>query len=84
VGDITMEEMSQLMEPYDGVFWGGLPGAMFAPPFRWEDLKMMIDGLHRLYRGGRRVVVASADLVPPDGKMEDVRRVAEYLKELGA
>ena len=84
VGDITMQEMSRLMEPYIGVFWGGLPGAMFAPPFTWDDLKGMIDGLHRLWRAGRRVVVASADLVPPDGDIEFVRRVPKYLAELGA
>lgn len=84
VGDITMEEMSRLMEPHDGVFWGGLPGAMFAPPFGWDDLRPMIDGLHRLYRGGRRMVVASADLVPPDGDMDLVRKVGDYLAALGA
>jgi len=84
VGDITMEEMARMMEPYDGVFWGGLPGAMFADPFAWDDLKNMVDGLHRLYRQGRRVVVASADLVPPDGRIEDVRRIPQYLAELGA
>ena len=83
VGDITMEEMSRLMEPHDTVFWGGLPGAMFANPFTWDDLKAMVDGLHTLHRGGRRVVVGSADLVPPDGRIDDVRRVGEYLAELG-
>ncbi|NOZ21668.1 MAG: hypothetical protein GXP25_11355 [Planctomycetes bacterium] len=83
VGDITMEEMSDLMGDADTVLWGGLPGAMFAGPFSWNDLKEMIDGLHRLYRGGRRVVVASADLVPPDGDIELVRRVGRYLIELG-
>ncbi len=83
VGDITMEEMSQLMVPRDCVFWGGLPGAMFAPPFGWDNLRKMIDGLYRLHRRGRRVVVASADLVPPDADIEDVRRVAQYLLELG-
>jgi len=84
VGDITMAEMSALMKPHDGVFWGGLPGAMFAPPFGWEDLRKMIDGLHQLHREGQRVVVASADLVPPDGNIDDVRRVAQHLAELGA
>jgi len=84
VGDITIDEMARLMQPHDGVFWGGLPGAMFARPFGWDDLKDMIDGLHRLYRGGLRMIVASADLVPPDGDIESVRRVAEYLAELGA
>ena len=83
VGDITMDEMSQLMEPYDGVFWGGLPGAMFVHPFVWDDLKVMIDRLHHLYRNGRRVVVASADLVPPMASLEIIRRVGEYLAELG-
>ncbi|MEW6356955.1 MAG: hypothetical protein AB1696_11545 [Planctomycetota bacterium] len=84
VGDITMEEMSNLMGDADTVFWGGLPGAMFARPFVWDDLREMIDGLHRLHRGGRRVVVASADLVPPDADIEHVRRVGEYLTKLGA
>lgn len=84
VGDLTMEEISELLRPYDGVFWGGLPGAMFAPPFTWDDLKAMIDGLHRLYRCGQRMVVASADLVPPDANIEDVHRVAKYLAQLGA
>ena len=84
VGDITMGEMSQLMEPYDAVFWGGLPGAMFVHPFTWDDLKAMIDGLYRLYRNGRRVIVASADLVPPNADLETIRRIGKYLAELGA
>lgn len=84
VGDITMEEMSRLMEPHDCVFWGGLPGAMFAHPWTWDSLREMIDGLHRLHRSGRRVVVGSADQVPPDASLDDVRRVGEYLAELGA
>ncbi len=84
VGDITMEEMSRLMEPHDCVFWGGLPGAMFAHPWHWDALREMIDGLFRLHRSGRRVVVGSADQVPPDANLENVRKVGEYLAELGA
>jgi len=84
VGDITMEEMSQLMEPYDAVFWGGLPGAMFVHPFTLNDLIVMIDGLYRLYCNGRRVVVASADLVPPAADLEIIRKVGKYIAELGA
>ncbi len=84
VGDITMEEMSQLMEPSDCVFWGGLPGAMFVPPWDWDSLREMVGRLHRLHHSGRRVVVGSADQVPPDAHLDDVRRIAERLAQLGA
>jgi hypothetical protein len=84
VGDITMEEMSRLMGPGEEVFWGGLPGAMFVAPFVWDDLRRMVDGLFKLHRSGRRVVVGTADQVPPDADIENIRRVADYLEELGA
>jgi hypothetical protein len=83
VGDISMEEMSRLLAPADAVFWGGLPGAMFAPPFSWPHLRAMLDRLFRLHRQGQRLIVASADQVPPDATLDDVRRVGEYLQELG-
>ncbi len=84
VGDLSIEEISRLMEPHDMVFWGGLPGAMFVPPFQWDDLQRLLDTLHRLWRGGRRVIVGSADQVPPGATLETIRRVGEYLVALGA
>ena len=83
VGDITMDEMVTLMGDSDTVFWGGLPGAMFAPPFEWRDLRTMIDGLFRLHRNGQRVVIASADQVPPHASLDTIKQVTKYVEELG-
>ncbi|NLX03965.1 MAG: hypothetical protein GXY33_02350 [Phycisphaerae bacterium] len=81
VGDVTLEDLRPLAGSDRVVLWGGLPGAMFAPPFAWSDLRAHLDKLLACWRG-TPFVIGVADQVPPDGDIEFVKRISELLKTL--
>jgi hypothetical protein len=81
VGDATAAEMRVLAGPRT-VLWGGLPGAMFAAPWTWEQFRAHVLEVLDAWRG-TPFILGIADQLPPDGDIEFVRRTAELL-ELGA
>jgi hypothetical protein len=78
VGDVALEEMRALAGSAQVILWGGLPGAMFAPPFTWAEMEAH---LHRLLTAwaGTPFVIGVADQVPPDGDIAFCARIAELL-----
>lgn len=78
VGDAQVAEMRRLAGNDTLILWGGMPGAMFAPPWTWDDvhtqLETVLDGW-----GNTPFVVGVADQVPPDGDIHHCRRIAEAL-----
>ena len=58
--------------------WGGVPGAMFAPPFTWAQMQAHVAHLLKCWLG-TRFVVGVADQVPPNGEVEFVRKIAEII-----
>jgi hypothetical protein len=80
VGDLSLDDVNRQLAGHDTIIWGGVPGAMFCPPFTWEDVRRQVDALLSLNRQGRRVVVSSADQVPPNGDIRLVQRIGEYLE----
>jgi hypothetical protein len=79
VGDMALEEVDRELEGFDTIMWGGVPGAMFAKPFTWPQVKAQVDTMLKLHQKGRRIIIASADQVPPDGDIGLVRQIGEYL-----
>lgn len=81
-GDVGVEEMRSVAADPDLVLWGGIPGAMFAPPFSWADMRSHVERLLDSWRGGP-FVVGVADQVPPNGDLENVRRVSGLIARRG-
>lgn len=82
-GDVAIADLRELAGP-DIVLFGGIPGAMFAPPFAADDLRRQVEQIveHQWPHG--RFIVGAADQVPPNGDMGLVRLVGELCEELCA
>ena len=78
VGDVPVEELRTLV-PEKTILWGGIPGAMFAPPFTWDDLKKHVEKIIACHADSGKFVLASADQVPPNGNIDFVRRISDLL-----
>jgi hypothetical protein len=79
VGDLEIEEL----RPIAGnrvILWGGLPGAMFTPPFTQADIDRQVARIRESFEERGRFIVGSADQIPPDGDIALVRRVADRLR----
>jgi len=79
VGDVDIEQIQQLAGSDTVILWGGVPGAMFSPPFTWEQMETHIKRLMECW-GGRPWIMGVADQVPPDGDIEFCKNIAELIK----
>ena len=77
-GDIDMAEMRALVGSRRVILWGGVPGAMFAPPYTWDDMERHVEQLRSSWKGCP-FIVGVADQVPPDGDIEFCRKIAHLL-----
>ena len=77
-GDITVDEMTTIAGGDEVILWGGVPGAMFAPPYTWADMEHHIQKVLETW-GGRRFVLGVADQVPPNGDVEYCRKIANMI-----
>jgi len=80
-GDVAVEDLRALAGP-DIILWGGIPGAMFAPPFTADDLRRQVEEIIEHHWESGKFILASADQVPPNGDMNLVRLVGEWLEEM--
>jgi len=78
-GDVTPEEMRALVDGYPTILWGGVPGAMFAPPYTWEEMQRHLFRLRDAW-DGHPYIVGVADQVPPDGDIGFCRRIGAVLR----
>lgn len=78
VGDMALEEL-RAAAGEKVILWGGVPGAMFAPPFTVKDIDCQVECIRGLFEDRGRFIVGSADQVPPNGDIRRVRRIAERL-----
>ena len=81
VGDVGVEEMRDLAGSERVVLWGGLPGAMFADPYTWDDMRRHLGALLESWRGAP-FVIGVADQVPANGRLDLCRKVSDYVKDL--
>jgi hypothetical protein len=77
-GDLTPRQMREAAGDERLILWGGVPGVMFAPPYRWADMERHVEALLQAWQG-QRFVLGVADQVPPDGDVSFCRRIAEML-----
>ena len=80
VGDLTVGEMQDVAGSGSVILWGGVPGAMFAPPFTWERMERHVEHVLECWRG-RPFVLGTADQIPPDGDISFCRKIADMLRE---
>ncbi len=84
VGDVEIEELRGLCGEHDTIIWGGIPGAMFSPPWTAPQIRENTIRLLDEMAPDNRLIVGSADQVPPDGNMAYCRVVADTIAEWGA
>lgn len=78
VGDVAVEEMRRLAANNRVILWGGLPGAMFAPPFTWEDMRSHLLSLLAAW-STTPFVVGVADQIPPNGDITLCAKISDLL-----
>jgi hypothetical protein len=82
VGDVALDEIRQLVGD-EILVLGGVPGAMFAPPFTADDMRRHVLEIIRLHKDSGRFMLGVADQVPPNGDIQLVRLVRELVEEHG-
>ena len=80
-GDVAIEDLRELAGD-KVILWGGIPGAMFAPPFTKTEIREQVSRIVDAHWEHGRFVLASADQVPPNGDIELVDYVGELVEEL--
>lgn len=80
VGDVEIEELRAVAANPKTIIWGGIPGAMFAKPWTAEDVRIhTLRLLKELWSEGR-LVVGSADEIPPDGNINFCRIITDTIE----
>ena len=81
VGDVEIEELRELCGEHDTIIWGGVPGAMFSPPWTAAQIRENTVRLLDEMAPDNRLIVGSADQIPPDGDIEFCGVVADTITE---
>lgn len=80
VGDVEVEELRTVAAADRTILWGGIPGAMFAAPWTESQVREHTRRLLAAEGSRGRLIVASADQIPPDGRIELCRAIAETIE----
>ena len=78
VGDVSVEDMRALAGSDTLILWGGIPGAMFAPPYTWKQMRAHVEKLLEAW-GAAPFVVGVGDQVPPNGDISMCRKISDML-----
>lgn len=81
VGDVAVEDLRDLAGP-DIILFGGMPGAMFAPPWTSDDLRRHVETIIEHHWESRKFILGVADQVPPNADIGLVRFVGDLVEEL--
>jgi hypothetical protein len=82
VGDVAPEDLRAVAGD-EIIMLGGLPGAMFAPPYTAKDIERQVMKLIELYKDSGTFMFGVADQVPPNGDLELVRLVGQLVEKYG-
>jgi hypothetical protein len=82
VGDVAVNELRELAGP-DIIILGGLPGAMFAPPFKAADMEKHVREIIRCHKDSGKFMLGVADQVPPNGDLALVKLIHELVETHG-
>ena len=80
VGDVKVEELPILRGDNAPVIWGGIPGAMFCDPWTAESIKEQTLLVLKTLAESGRLIIGSADQIPPDGDINLCKVVAETIE----
>ena len=80
VGDISVEEIRRVACNDRVILWGGVPGALFAPPYTWDDMERHVEGVLKAWQG-QHFVLGVADQVPPNGDIVMVKKISEIIRQ---
>jgi hypothetical protein len=83
VGDVAISDLRTLAGDDKIILLGGLPGAIFAPPFTAKDMEKQVKEIIRVHKDSGRFMLGVADQVPPNGDLGLVRLVAGLVEEYG-
>lgn len=83
VGDVAIADLRTLAGDDSIILLGGLPGAIFAPPFTAKDMERQVKEIIRIHKDGGRFMLGVADQVPPNGDLALVRLVSDLVEEYG-
>lgn len=83
VGDVEIEDLRGVAANDHTVLWGGIPGAMFCHPWTESDIREHTRRLLDALEAGGRLVVGSADQVPPNGDLGFCRAIADTIEAGG-
>lgn len=83
VGDLAVEDWAGYGAGSGTIFWGGIPGAYFAPSVGEAEFERLVRSVLAVMRREPRYVLGVADQVPPDGLESRLCRVAELVEECG-
>lgn len=78
VGDISVDSMREITASSNTTLWGGVPGAMFAPPYDRASMECHIANLLRAWKN-TPFILGVADQVPPDGDINLVEVIARIV-----
>ena len=82
VGDVGVDEIRDLVGERLLIL-GGLPGAMFAPPFGAREVERHVREIIRIHKDSGRFMLGVADQVPPNGDLNLVRLISDLVEEYG-
>lgn len=82
VGDVFLEDLRAMAGP-DILLLGGIPGAMFAPPFGPAQMEAHVKKLIKLHKDSGKFMLGVADQVPPNGDIGLVKLIGELVEEHG-
>jgi uroporphyrinogen-III decarboxylase len=80
-GDVAVEDLRELAGP-DLILFGGMPGAIFAPPFTADDIKRQVESIVEHHWQYGKFVLGAADQIPPNSNLDLVRLTGELCEEL--
>jgi len=67
----------------DILLLGGIPGAMFAPPFDRVSMERHVKKLIRIHKDSGKFMLGVADQVPPNGDISLAKLISELIEEYG-
>lgn len=82
VGDVEIADLRRLAGD-EVILVGGLPGAIFAPPFKARDIEKQVKEIIKHHKDTNKFIFGVADQVPPNGDLALVRLVGELIEEYG-
>jgi len=82
VGDVPIKDLRSLAGEKI-LLLGGLPGAMFAPPFDAKAMEHHVKQIIHYHKASRTFMFGVADQVPPNGDLNLIKLIADLIDQHG-